>query len=509
MRSVGRLQLGAFLAAMLAACGTTPAGPAGSGSIDLDLELPPAGDLRPANMTTVAVAVTTLDGVENITTTPLTGMTFSAGDVLVGEPVLIGVELHDTTNRLVGFGRRDTTVTPDASDQTVKIDVRKPFVYVASTGPVQTVDTTLDVLDPKYQGALAAAGTLAIPIDGTEMAVISGTKLQRVTTSDHKNTGTPLDLRAAVLDAASVPGKRQIVAATATMLVVFDIDAGSATTIPLTSPPDRVAIGGDAGAGFVAYVLSGRVAAPQGAMATCTGSSTVTAVPLGGGASMTVSTGAPLADIAAAGGAVFGANPCAGTVARLDGGSPKLQISLPGASALAVEGVHLWAAGSSPSATDGAQIVLASVGLDGTDARMVRLAPKTEIMTFDGDPDQEFAIDLHADTEVALDLAVLPGAQTVALIARMDSQRPPRVADDGFGGTVEVIPTMTAVVHDLVLADTKTGAVRRIRSKCALTVPANNTAEFRKWSCAKATGAEVPVGGEMIPSAVSALYGGR
>ena len=504
MRSVGRLQLGVFVA--LAACATTPTGPNGGGGIDLDLELPPIGDLRPANMTTVAVAVTTLAGVENITTTPLTGMSFSAGDVMVGEPVLLGVELHDTTNRLVGFGRRDTAVTPDQSVQTVRIDVRKPFVYISSAGPVQTIDTTRDVLDPKYQGALAASGTLAIPIDGTEMAIINGTTLQRVTTANHMTTASPIDLRAAVLDAASVPGKRQVVIATATMLVIADIDAGTSTTVPLTAKPDKIAIGGDATSGFVAYVLSGRVAAPQGAAASCTGSSTVVAVSLTAGSTPTpVGVSAPLADIAAAGSAVFGANPCAGTVGRLDAGSPKLQMSLSGASALAVEGVRLWAAGSSPSPTDGAQLILSSVQLDGTDAHTVKLAPKTEVMTFDGDPNQELAIDLHADTEVPLDLAVLPGAQTVALIARMDSHRDPRV--DTLGS--EVIPMMTAVVHDLVLADTKTGALRRIRSKCQLTVPTNNQAEFPKWSCAAVTGAEVPAGGEMNPSAVSALYGGR
>ncbi len=481
--------------------------PEGSGSLALDLELPPAGDLRPANMTTVAVSVTTTAGVENITTTPLDGMSFTAGDVMVGDPVTVGVELHDETDRLVGFGRNLVPITPDHTAQTVKIDVRKPFVYISSTGPVQTIDTTLDVLDAKYQGALATAGTLAIPIDGTEMAVINGSTLQRVTTADHLAMASAIDLKATVLDAASVPGKREVVAATAASLVVVDIDAGTNMTIPLTAKPDRIAIGGDADSGFVVYVLSGRVAAPLGMAATCSGTSTVTAVPLAGGAGTPVGGSVPLADIAASGDAVYGANPCAGTVARLDSGTPKLQLSLTGASSVAVEGVRLWAAGSSPSATDGAQIILASEQLDGTDPQTVKLTPKTEIMTFDGDPDGEFAIDLHADTEVALDLTVLPGAQTVALIARMDSTRPPRVTDD-FQMT-EVIPQMTAVVHDIVLADTKTGAIRRIRSKCQLTVPTNNQAEFPDWSCAGVSAAETPAGGEMIPAAVSALYGGR
>ena len=124
-------------------------------------------------------------------------------------------------------------------------------------------------------------------------------------------------------------------------------------------------------------------------------------------------------------------------------------------------------------------------------------------MTYDGDPQKELAIQMHADTEVVLDLAVLPGAQTVAMIARMDSTRAAR--GDSFG---EVIPKMTGVIYDLVIADTKTGALRRIRSKCSLTVTSNN-AEFPTWSCGGLPAEETPAGGEMVPAAVSALYGGR
>lgn len=460
-------------------------------------------------MTTVAVGVTTMEGVENITTTPLVGMSFSAGDVMVGEPVLVDARLFDNTGRLVGYGRNDTAVTPDATAQTVRIDVRKPIVYVSSSGPIDTLDTTLDVLDPKYQGALSSSGNLAVPIDGVEMAVIDGSTLSRVTTADHQSTGSPIDLGASALDAAAVPGKRQIVVATQSALVVVDVAAGTKTMLPLTAKPDRIAIGGDATAGFVAYVLSGRVSPPLGASATCSGASMVYSIPLSGEGAATVSSSAPLADIAAAGDAVFGADPCAGQVSRLDGGSPKLQMQLTGASALAVEGVRLWAVGSGPPTTgmtpEGAQLILSSVQLDGKDPQTVKLPPKSEIMTFDGDPDQEFSILLHADTEVGLDLAVLPGAQSVAIVARMDTTRPER--DDTLGS--EVIPAMQATIYDTVVADTKTGAARRIRNSCKLVLTRQAQAEFPDWSCVHVTGAEVPAGGESIPAAVSALYGGR
>jgi hypothetical protein len=219
---------------------------------------------------------------------------------------------------------------------------------------------------------------------------------------------------------------------------------------------------------------------------------------------MTVGSSVPLADIAASADAVFGANPCAGSVGRLDGGSPKLQLTLAGASSVAVEGVRLWAAGSAPAtATLGAQIVLASVQLDGTDPQTVKLAAKSERMTYDGDDKGELSLDIAADTEAVLDLAVLPGAQTVAVIAKMDSTRAAR--GDALG---DVIPAMKATVYDLVLADTKTGALRRIRSKCTLAITSTG-AEFQMWSCGPVPAEETPAGGEMIPAAVSALYGGR
>lgn len=451
-------------------------------------------------MTTVAVAVTTPDGVETVTTTPLTGMSFSAGEATVGTPVTIGVELHDNTNRIVGFGKNGTPVTPDGSDQSVRLDVRKPFVYIAGSGPIATIDSTRDPSDGKYQGKLAASGALAIPIDGTEIAVISGSSLQRVTTSDHQPTGNAIDIRMAMLDAAQVPGKRQVVVAAQSTVVLVDIDAGTLTNLPISGKPDRVTVGGNG----IAYVLVGRVP-PATGNGTCSGSSTVLAVPLDGSATSTVVSGQAIADIAAAGAGVYGVNPCQGKVSRLDGGDPALSMNLSGASSVAIEGVRIWAVGSSASVTDGASLILASAQLDGSDKQSVTLAPKTEIMTWDGDPDHEFTIDLHADTQVSVDLAVLPGGQTAAMIARMDSNRAPRV--DNLGD--EVIPMMAATVYDLVLVDTKSGAQRRIRDSCTLTVPNNNQAEFQKWSCGPVPSDETPAGGTSVPTAISALYGGR
>jgi hypothetical protein len=490
----------------LAACADVPPG----GNLNLILTLPPSGDLRPTGMTTVAVSVIQPNGSENITTTPLDENKFSAGEVDKGVPISLSVALLNNGSQLVGFGALDQPIVPEGNKATeIQIPVRKPIVYIATGGMPHTIDTTLDSLDPKYQGTLSTAGTtkLVVPIDGTELALLGDTTLSRVSTAEHKTVGNAIMLDfGSVVDAASVPGQRQVVVATTMGLAIVDVDSGAVQTRPLQQP-NRIAIGGSADAGFVAYVLSGRVAAPI-LNQSCTGVSTVIAVALDGGTELptTISSNAPISDIAAAGDAVYGANPCSGEVKRLDAGEPKVSLTATGASALAVERNRLWATGSLTSSQEGARIVLASVDLDGSNAQTVKLPPKAEVMTYDFDTKGELSINMHADTLVALDLAVLPGAQTVAMITRMDSHRAPR--NDGI---TEVIPEMDAVIHDIVLADTATGSIiQRIRASCTLDDHEPNQAEFPSWSCIVIDGsAEAPAGGEMIPAAIGALYGGR
>lgn len=496
--------------ACLGACADDPP----AGNLNLVLTLPPMGDLRPTNMTVVAVGVLHADGSETLTTTPLDGTRFSAGEVQKGEPIRLSVELLDNGNSLVGFGKLDQTLTPDLKNDDVTIPVRKPIVYIATGGTPHTIDTTRDSLDPKYQGAIAqlANTDLVVPIDGTEIAVLTSTAVSRVTTAEHKVVGSPIELAfGTVKDAAPMPGQRQIAVVTTMGIAVVDLDAGKVTTRPLTPAPDRIAIGGDPDGGFIAYVLTGRVAPATGAQV-CMGTSQVLAVSLNGAMDppTMVSTNAAISDIAASGTAVFGANPCVGEVRRLDTGTPKLQMGLTGASALAIERNRLWAAGSipapiGPTSSEGARILLSSIQLDGSDMQQVKLPQKAEVMTYDLDQKGELSINMHADTEVALDLAVLPGAQRVALLTQMNSHRNGR--SDQFG---LVIPPMDAVVNDFVLADTGTGSVvQRIRGKCTLDDHFPSGAEFDQWSCIPITGSEAPAGGEMVPLSVGALYGGR
>ena len=498
---VGR-RLIAAATVLVSACGGDSAG-----TIQLVLSLPPTGDLRPTGMATVAVGITQEDGNENVTTTPLDGMRFEAGNVPLDEPISLRVELRDNTNRLVAFGRIEQTITPDRSDQRITIPVRKPIIYISSEKIVGTIDPTFDAVEPRFQGSITGTtGANAFPLDGTDVAVITGTSLQRIATADHKPIGTPIDVQVTgITDAARVPGERRVVIAGMNGLSVVDLDAGTVRMIP-GNAISRVAVGGTVESGFTAYALLGRVAPPTGA-AVCPAaqSSMVVAYTIDQASDMPAMIGGGrFSDIAAAGDGVFAADPCAGTVTKL--GAAGVMMPVTGAASLAVEGGRVWVAGSAPPAAgQGARIRIASMRFDGSDPQSTTLPGKAEVMTYDNDTKKELSLNIHADTLVPIDLAVLPGASQVAIVTRMDAHRLAR--SDAFG---KVIPEMDAIVHDVVLADPQTGAIlQRIRAKCTLQLINKSDALFPDWSCITTAGSESPVNGESTPRAVGALYGGR
>jgi hypothetical protein len=488
-----------------------------TGAVQLDLSLPPSGGLRPVGMTTVAITEIQPDGTSVVSTTELEGdgdsMHFSAGDVAVGTSITLAAELRDSTGRLVGYGEVDTPITPSATKTvTVTIPVRKPIVFVASAMPVTTIDPTRYSIDPMYQGTITQNALIVVPIDGNDVAVVSQSSVQLLATATDSPDGKSIAITGTPTDAAAVPGQRQLVVGTSNGITLVDFGSGTATAITAMAA-DRVAVGGTDELGYTAYVLSGRVAPPEGVMASCSGSSTVQAIALaGGGAPAQVATGKQLADIAADGTGVFGADPCAGKVTRLDSGG-SLTLSLPGAASVAVQHETLWAAGSqAPSMQNGqpvgAYIVLASINTDGMSSNTTDLPPKAEIMQYDDDSSFTFARTMRADTEVPIDLAVLPTGDQVALIARMDSHQD-ALYDEGTGQ--KAVPQMDVTVDDVVLVDPTTTALTRIRTNCDLTVTGSSGSEFPDWSCQPATdgGALTPPGGQYTPSSVDAVYGSR
>jgi len=511
---VTRLRIALPLVVVATACSVSQ-----SGTVQLELMLPPSGGLRPTGMTTVAITTQAeATGATSVTTTQLEGsgssMHFSAGEVAVGVPITLSAELHDASGRLVGYGEVSDSITPSASELvTVTIPVRKPIVFVSSTMPVTTIDPTLYSNDPMYEGTISQSAVIVVPVDGNDVAAVSSAGVQLLATATNAPDGHAIAISGTPLDAIAVPGQRQLVVGTMTGVVIVDLDAGTTTQVA-TAEADRVAVGGSESNGYTAYVLSGRVAPPEGAMAApCGGSSMVFAIALGGSkpTAMQVSSSVPLADLAADETGPIGADPCDGNVSRIGSGG-KLMLALPGAAAVAVQHDTVWAAGSMPpdtSGTDpvGARIVLASIGTNGSSSQSTELPPKSETMQYLDDTSASFARTMRADTEVPLDLAVLPTGDQLALIARMDSHSD--ALYDQFND--KAVPEMDATVHDIVLVDPTTTALTRIRANCTLTVTASSGAEFPDWGCQNAAdgGALTPPGGQYTPSAVDAVYGSR
>src|SRR5512140_3076340 len=91
-----------------------------SGSLDLELTLPTAPDLRPAGMITVTVLATSPDMPQVANTSLLSGNGFTAGDLPVDNNVQIDVLLRDVSNRLVGVGQAPNLVDI-VGDKTTKL----------------------------------------------------------------------------------------------------------------------------------------------------------------------------------------------------------------------------------------------------------------------------------------------------------------------------------------------------------------------------------------------------
>src|SRR5262245_50413543 len=109
------------------------AGCFGTGSVDLQLSLPTEPDLKPTGMTTITVLATSPDMDPIANRTVLTGNTFNAGELPVGDKVQINVLLHDVSNRLVGLGEAPELVDIVGDKKTsLTIPVRKPFIYASS-----------------------------------------------------------------------------------------------------------------------------------------------------------------------------------------------------------------------------------------------------------------------------------------------------------------------------------------------------------------------------------------
>jgi hypothetical protein len=523
----------------------------GTGSLDLELTLPTEPDLKPTGMTTITVLASSpeMDTVANRTV--LTGSSFKAGELPVGEDVQINVLLHDVSNRLMGLGEAPTLVDIVGDEQkTLKIPVRKPFIYASSGTTLYSFDPTLDPRDMKFQGRLAGLSSpqVAVSVGGDLLVVGGGTQLQVVDTATHKLIGNAITIPAMVNDVAPVPRQKRVAVAHATGIAIVNLDTNEVTNAPV-GPVDRIAVGPASDGRMVAYGLVGRVAPTDvpPPLATCTGASSVVAVfvdapavstpkPLGAAVSAIAASPSAAKPSAAA---VFAALPCMNQVARVEG-DPTAETAplmltklsdLKNAAAIAVQGDRVWAVGTEPSTPmcltgacsassslacpetttnrvsyvgQGARLAVQSIPIAGGMPTTVVLPERRETMVDTNDGSRQHAQVLHPLTSVPLDLVTLPGGQYVAVVMKNSY-----FIDSTSDGLQYILPCLKVSSADWVLVDMASSSIaQRVRAHCMIT-NMRVGAYFSDWACDDPPEAERSTQGDYVPQSVGALFGAR
>lgn len=517
----------------------------GTGSLDLELTLPTEPDLKPTGMSTITVLATSpeMDPIANRTV--LTGSTFSAGELPVGEDIQINVLLHDVSNRLVGLGEAPELVDIVGDKNTkLTIPVRRPFLYASSGSALYTFDPTLDPRNAKFQGRIQGltSPTAGVSVGGDRFVVAGGTQLQIIDTATHAVVGTPISLPGTVSDIAPVPSAKKVAVAHEGGIAIVDIDTGEVTNAAV-GPVDRVTVGPASDDQMFAYGLVGRVAPPATPLVPCMGSSSVVAVSITAPAvTAPKPLGAAVSGIAAAPSqpAVFATLPCTGQVARIDG-DPTSEVTtleltmmspLKNAATLAVLGDRVYAAGTTPSTpvcttgqcttnastacpetsanrvayvTNGARLLVQSLPIAGGDAITVELPERRETMVDTTDMARQHAQVLHPLGTVPLDLVVIPGGQFVSVVTRSNFYIESLIN----AASQLVLPCMKTESADWVLVDmASSSAAQRVRTHCEIT-HMRPGAYFSSWECDVPPEAERSTQGDYVPQSVGALFGAR
>lgn len=522
-----------------------------SGSLDLELTLPTAPELRPNGMTTIEVLATSPEMEPIANRSVIDGNKFSAGDLPVGKDVQINVLLHDVSNRLVGLGEAPELVDIVGDKSTkLTIPVRRPFIYAASGTSLYTFDSSLDPRDPKFQGQLQGLQTpqISVSVGGDRLVVAGTSQLQIIETATHKVMGTPIALPggAMIKDVAAVPSMHKVAVAHTGGIAIIDLDSGSVANADV-GPVDRVAVGPATDGRMVAYGLVGRVAPADSPLSACSGTSSIVAVFVD--APTTVAPHPlPMAVSAIAAApaeaAVFAALPCAGQVARITG-DPTSEVgqltltmisTLPNAAGITVFGDRVIAVGTHPSTpvcsnastgtvtqcttstmqacpeqgttllsfvTDGARLVVQSFSIAGQTPIDVELPERRETMIDTDDPARQHAQVLHPLSTVPLDIVALPGGQYVSIVTKNSYY-----IESASDGVQYILPCLKASTSDWLLVDlASTSITQRVRTKCDLVYRMN--AYFASWACDAPPPAERSTQGDYAPVSVGALFGVR
>lgn len=507
--------------------------------------MPTDPDLKPTGMTTITVLASSPDMDPIANRTALTGASFKAGDLPVGDNVQINVLLHDVSNRLVGLGEAPELVNIVGDEKkTLAIPVRRPFIYASSGTAFYTFDPTLDPRNPKFQGRIQGltAPTAGVSVGGDRFVVAGGTQIQIIETSTHKVIGNAITVPGAVNDIAPVPSQKKVAVAHAGGIAIVNIDTGEVTNAAVGAV-DRVTVGPATDGRMFAYGLIGRVSPPDTPLNPCTGQSSIVAVSVDSPAP----TAAKPLNVAVSGiaaapaqAAVFATLPCSGQVSRIDGDPTSevgqltltMMAQLPNAAAIAVLGDRVFSAGTAPSTpvctgqctsasstacpetstnrvsyvTQGARLLVQSLPIAGGMPITLELPERRETMVDARDMARQHAQVLHPMGTVPLDLVALPGGQYVSVVTKSNFYIESLV-DTSFGTVI--LPCLKTQSADWILVDMASSSVaQHVRAHCMITAMRTG-AIFDMWECDQPPEAERSTQGDYVPVSVGALFGAR
>jgi hypothetical protein len=459
-----------------------------------------------------------------------------------GQTLRMAVELRTATQRLIGFGRVPEPIEVGADGSaSFEVEVRRPFVYLGSNNGIEAIDATQEasaglssflrtidlavpaqVAVPTYDGQQLAAVLTRPSVPGDPASPLVS-ELMVLRTDDHtRSMDTAVPLRAPASDLAiSADGRYAIVAhetsadgAVAGGVSIVDLEAaaqGQALVYDLfEGSVGRVSVGVE-NAGRV-FALVNRLDGLD-----CAGApgSTVLEIWLGTAPRVQrrVSLGVAAQDLAAAddGSFVVVADSCSSKLWRVptDGSGPTaLREDLENVSSVALWNNNIWAVTSAvapPVRTEpgGAEIRVVSLDLAGKTVADIplpamKLALATEVFSSDG---QLATLQVTADGVYAFDLAVAPGAGSIALLMRNRYA----VQEDANGSTT-FIPDMDVETTEYLLVDvTTTTAVQHVVSQCDIEIL--GPALIDEWHCAQAQDSQV--GSSHVVRGLSVLYGSR
>lgn len=505
------------------------------GQVELEFLLPETEALSPIGpqIAEITVVTTMPDQGRRSESRPIErGEPLALGNVPVGEGIQLAVELRSPTQRLVGYGRGPGPIDIRVGEVTrVPVRVRRPFAYVAGPDGIANFDTTLDARSPGYRStiALPRPPVVVVPTaDGADLVVLTstgtGSELSLVSTSTHEPwSAAPLPLAAGAVEAAVSIDSRFVVVAhdgAAGGLSIVDLEAlragGTEATFVALGSVGGVALvagqePGSAGRAFALLERAGDVGCPQDASnSTLIGVSLDDPTKVGPMLPLQV----PIHDVAGASdGRLVLADGCGNRLEILDPDDDAQRTeltTLTRASAVAILDDRVWAVGTAAAAgPNAAQVLMVSIGIDGTGEKRNTLPALQERMVSPSfSTEGQLAINnLNADEAWVYDLAVVPGADQIALLIWSYYHG---FEVGSFLGS-PIIPEMWAETYEYFLVNAAdAGIAQRVRTWCDLEIEIDpfNPPVIDDWECGVAPDQDVSAKA-YVPSRLSVLYGAR